>query len=268
MEGIINFRELGGLKNREGKRIKPKTLLRGGALFFATQQDAKELKEIYNLLTIVDFRTLDEREKRPDFGGPFPLTDVNYVFAPVREKLTDFVAGDLKDKDDPYPLKVATTIMRGQLNIDATLTKSYEGFLLSDIGRNGYRSFFNALLGLPKGFSLYFHCSAGKDRTGIAAYLLMTALDFSEEEKRKEYLRTKEGCLQRQEEAERILREHNVQDEDAIRQVKDSIGVNIRWLDSALNKVQETYGSIEDYLYRGLNLTKEEVQTLKNKFLE
>src|SRR5699024_12834665 len=54
-----------------------------------------------------------------------------------------------------------------------------------------YRKMFNVLLENDKeGESVVFHCTAGKDRTGVAAFLILSALGVSEKQIVEDYLYT------------------------------------------------------------------------------
>jgi protein-tyrosine phosphatase len=160
MKNGYNFRDLGGIPGHSGKLTVWGKLFRTDDLQNLTQEDAAYLATI-PLTTIVDFRTHHERDKRPDT-----------VLCSVKNALH-------------YP------IMPGNLNphknfpedfgdIDEFMLAIYREFVRDQAITSAYRTFFRHVqenADLP----LLFHCSAGKDRTGFAAAMLLFALGVDRE---------------------------------------------------------------------------------------
>jgi protein-tyrosine phosphatase len=57
----------------------------------------------------------------------------------------------------------------------------YVEFLQGETGKAGFRNFFRVLLETPEGSAVLWHCTNGKDRTGVAAMLLLGILNVDEE---------------------------------------------------------------------------------------
>ncbi len=70
LQGVPNFRDLGGLETADGRKIKPHKLLRGGHLAQLTPGDRQLLTETYDLKTVIDLRTGKERSQKPDQALP------------------------------------------------------------------------------------------------------------------------------------------------------------------------------------------------------
>lgn len=144
------MRELGGYAAAGQKRVKWGVLYRAGELFSMTGND-KKLLEKRNITTIVDFRAKDERDAAPDT-----------VPATVKERLElPIDAGNL--------MGMAYT----PDGAEAEMKKLYRA--LPEEGVPRYRVLF-ARLADPANVPLLFHCTAGKDRTGLAAALILYAL--------------------------------------------------------------------------------------------
>lgn len=265
MIGIANFRDLGGIATRDGRRVRQRRLLRGGSLTKAEPTDLIELRERYDLVNVIDLRTAEEAEAHPDLIPE----GVSYRFVPVREKLESFIPGDMQSMPLSTQAKMAIATQRGLLDVDAILKKSYVGFLLSEIGRQGYSTMFDILLDTPNG-STFFHCSAGKDRTGLAAVLILHALNVGPEEIQKDYLATNDdpSVVQRVKRARKAIAEAGITDRKAIDQVIMSMEVNTGWLKVALEAVSQQYGDLDNYLEKALGLTPEKRRKLQDMYLE
>ena len=134
-------------------------------------------------------------------------------------------------------------------------------------GKSGYAKIFEKLLALPEGKSLLFHCTQGKDRTGIAAMLILSALGVDEKIIMADYLLTNEFN------AERIAREREfvktlTDDKDEAEDylfVMDS--VSEVYMRNALDYLKSKYGSVRNYIVQELGVTEEQITELQGKFL-
>ena len=112
--------------------------------------------------------------------------------------------------------------------------------------------------------SVYYHCSAGKDRTGIATFLVMMALDMNEEDAINEYLLSNKYLKNF---IDQFYLEHNVSKEfqklaDKLLYVREE---NILL---AINAIKCKYQSYDDYFEKEYNLTKEKRKLLKAIYCE
>jgi len=127
-----------------------------------------------------------------------------------------------------------------------------------------YRPFFRKLLMLPDTSSVVFHCSAGKDRTGIAAALFLYALDVPMETIMNDYLASN---YYRRAENEKILDEMvNEQGIDR-KMATELVEVNSLYLEATFNALKKRYGSIDLFLYRELGIDEAAKFRLRDKFL-
>lgn len=168
LEGCFNFRDLGGYATASGRTVKTGMLFRSDALQHLTAEDAKYIRETLGLATVVDFRNTHEveRDGRSDKAIPW----VNYLNEPVLEQRGAITA---TGEEDPAE----------------RLTDMYLWAL-----RNGgahYGAAFNAVAAVGN-LPAVFHCSAGKDRAGIFASLILGVLGADEEAIVEDYLVTNE----------------------------------------------------------------------------
>lgn len=163
IEGAYNIRDIGGYQTTKGHYVKRGLLFRSGDLNLLTTNDLSYLNRI-RLQTIIDFRSEKEREEAPD-KTPRSLTES--VWLPVN-------AGNIEEIFSIDPKDIPTI-----------MEKVYR-YIVSDCQKE-LREFFR-LVSIKEKTPLLFHCSAGKDRTGIAAALLLSALGVGQETIMEDYL--------------------------------------------------------------------------------
>ena len=170
LAGVSNARELGGYAAPDNQHVRRGVLLRTAHLAAATEEDLRRLTEEFSLGCIVDFRTTAEWSNQPDRSVPgaayyhLLVVDESDPGGSIARDTAQFQRGD-------YHQVLLDLVASGRYNINI-----YVDMLLSPWGLEAYRAFFRLLLRNDGGRALLFHCTAGKDRTGIAAALLLSAL--------------------------------------------------------------------------------------------
>jgi protein-tyrosine phosphatase len=170
--GAANLRDLGGYATRDGRVLRWGVLYRSDALDDLSEQDVAYLARL-RLRRVVDFRSAAERERDPDRlpGG------VTAVWQPI--------AGQGLD-----PHQLQDRLMAGEVSAEqaaAFLVAGNRAFVTEF--REVYARFLRDLAD-PANLPTLFHCTAGKDRTGFAAALVMLALDVPRETAMHDYLLT------------------------------------------------------------------------------
>lgn len=156
MSGGYNFRDLGGLATRDGRHVRWGKLLRSDELNGLTDVDLAYLASV-PVMGLADFRSEEERKRLPD---RIPAS-VKHVY----ELTID--PGNL--------MAMMGTPGAEHFRFDEAMLKVYR-LLVSEPEYVGvYRAFF-AHVQQPADRPLLFHCSAGKDRTGLAAAFILLAL--------------------------------------------------------------------------------------------
>ena len=243
-EGIENVRDLGGLLRIDGAKIKPGRLLRTGRLEKATDKDIERLTDM-GLAAIVDFRDTDEVRRAPDREVP----GAAYYNLPALPALQD----NFKPVDDPS--YTAEEVHRDFRRIYRFLAQSNESL-------EAYAEFFRILLA-SEGKPVLWHCTQGKDRTGVAALLLLTALGIDETVIFRDYMRTNEftqGILDRF-----AAMEEPPFDLDMAREVFLVYEDNLKFY---VNCLELEYCSVMNYLELALGIGPDEIETLERYFLE
>lgn len=236
----INFRDIGGYVTEQGNVVKHNKLFRSGELSRLSNENLIHFKKL-NIKTIIDFRSNDEVEKAPDNLSQ----DIIY-----------------------QQLSAGSEDLGNWQNI-LTKTKNGDSLMLSfysktDYLGDKYRPFFHSLLEAPKETSIVFHCTAGKDRTGIAAALLLYILGVSQEDIINDYLASNNY---RKEENQKLIHQMKLIGIDE-QVATDIVIVKPEYLTATYNAIIDKYGSIEDFVEQKLNLKADDIKLLRQKYTE
>lgn len=170
LEGGQNFRDIGGYPTENRRHVRWGLIFRSGSMHGLTSADFAYLQKL-GLQTVVDFRSKQEREAEPvgwaTGQAPHVLAE-DYDFALLGRHMANLK--DMKPEE-----------------LQAKMVEMYPVIL--DQFNDQYRRLFEQLLAghVP----LVFNCSAGRDRTGVAAALVLTALGVPRETVIQDYLLTK-----------------------------------------------------------------------------
>jgi protein-tyrosine phosphatase len=148
LEGSFNVRDLGGYPTRNGSLIQPRRFLRAGSLHSLSQTGRQTLLDL-GVRCIIDLRSQLERKQKPDpvEGDP----EFFYHHVPMLDYIN-------------------STVVAGEMNFPDSMEEMYFG-LLDHAGHSFAKVF--ELFAHPDCHGFLFHCTAGKDRTGMVAMLLL-----------------------------------------------------------------------------------------------
>ncbi len=258
LKGVENARDLGGMPTADGRRIRKRRLLRSGALGEATAADMKQLIRMHDVEYVVDFRSAPEVEHAPD---PLPLmAGVEYVNMPVFTEDAIVAAGKLNLSKD------AKLMREFAAHPYDTIKDLYSKAVLGEQGIEVYRRFMHDLIEEGAGATLW-HCTQGKDRTGIAAILVEHALGVPHEVIVADYLATNlflDGWVER---LSGFLRSMSIaKGVDA--NIEAYAYAHMAYFDTAMKAMRGVFGSIDAYMERELDFGASEKHTLQEMYLE
>ena len=254
---LDNTRYLGGFPAADGAVIRPRRLIRSGELSKADENDLAVLKNEYRVRTIVDLRMEAEREQSPD---P-PVGDAEKVFLPILDSSFFGIARDensikawMRLFDDP------------SVSPESVFKEMYRKLMFSEYVRPYYRRFFDILLEDKPGAVLW-HCSAGKDRAGITAMLVLMALGVSRELMIRDYMMT--GVFSKKELRKRkLMIRFLVRDKRKKHCFRVLLDVREEYVRQLFSIIDRDYGSETGYLTSFIGLTEEEILRLRELYLE
>ncbi|NDJ33553.1 MAG: tyrosine-protein phosphatase [Chloroflexi bacterium] len=244
MEGTTNFRDLGGYTTPDGSRMAWRQLFRSARWLQLTGEDIERI-EALGIRTVVDFRQSADAE---EFPNRLP-DDIDYQSIPVFE-------------DTPMsPRRVAFNRHR--------LLDVFAGVYVNHIVERGAPTFgrLMKLLTDPDNLPLVFHCTAGKDRTGIAAALILSAVGVPRDVVVNDYLLTNLAAESFIEEINTQLGARNVRGV-ATEQLYPLLAASPRLIMGALDHIDARYGTVEAYLLEKAGLTKADLSRMRTVLLE
>lgn len=244
LQGADNVRDLGGYRTKTGKTVKAHVLLRAAALNKLTKADAKKLKQVYHVRTDIDLRSKAEVAKAPDVK----ISGVTYKFDPVVKDVSQQFSMTSKD---------GVKIMEN----------GYKAMVTSTQGKKAYKQMFKILLKNPKGQAVLWHCTAGKDRTGVGTALVLSALGVSRKTVMSDYLLSDKYLAASNKATIQQLKDKGA-DAATIKLMTDMLSVKKSYLNAAFSAINKKYGSVDKYLQKGLGLTKTDRTKLQKLYLK
>ncbi|MDR0218882.1 MAG: tyrosine-protein phosphatase [Enterobacteriaceae bacterium] len=247
LHGGINFRDLGNKVLSNGFRIKPGLLFRSGSLDMLTDSDQIFLAD-QNLFQIIDYRDSSEIEVRPDqiWHG------ASYHHAP---------ANPLSKEVDANLEKLSHEQLE-QFDAENFMLRLYR---LLPINNPAYKTLANLLLQPEKG-GIVQHCAVGKDRTGVGSALVLFALGADLETVLEDYLVTNvtlapfRGYL--------LEKYAKGMSDRVIEKMTYIYSVREEFLMTALNSINQHYGSIDIWLEKDIGLDMAAREKLQSYFIE
>jgi protein-tyrosine phosphatase len=224
LEGGRNFRDMGGYPVADGLRLKWKRLYRSGAMSALTAADYEHLAGL-GVRALVDLRTTEEREAQPVEWGRLP--NLSYWSRDYGHSFGDLRTAIATNTATPERARQAMTTTYRALPFEQAPS---------------YRELFRRLA--EGEVPLIFNCSAGKDRTGIAAALILSALGAHPDDIMEDYLLTNTAYDYRRAWGGpgSILETLSPETVAAV------LGVHADYLHAALTAIEAGHGSVAGYL--------------------
>lgn len=203
LRGAPNARDLGGYPAGDGRTVRQGVAYRADALNRPTEDDRVVLAGL-GLRAVVDLRSLAEvREAAPDRMPGLPVVSIpdDLPSGTVLTAESDLVLHHLPVFATEFDIYVALRnalankdaakqhAVLGDGRAERMMTGLYRWFVTDAVARERFATLIR-LLAVPDGPPLLFHCTAGKDRTGWAAAVVLTALGVDRDTVFADYLLT------------------------------------------------------------------------------
>ena len=262
VEDIENARQLGGYVAADGRKVRDGVLIRTGGISKISDQTAEKLSEDYCVKYVIDLRMDFERKNSPDKAIEGA---VNYGISVYNTDMTDPDVVELMKK---IQAAAGDDIQQGIYCSEAgTYKTQYSKILMSEQGQKGFTRFFEILLENKGEGAVLWHCTYGKDRTGVAGALILYALGVDEDTIMQDFLLTNEANAEKIKDIEAELIKRGCE-ESVVKDALSMGGVDGDYLKAAFDEVKTVYGSVEAYIKNQLHLSDENRELLKNMYLE
>ena len=251
-EGIANFRDLGGYANEQGQQVKWGVLYRSGTFAHSSRADLQGLQQL-QLATLVDFRSGGEKDEEPN-QLPQPAS-FTVIEIPTLDEGNKALVGEVMER-------VESGNFDG-FDPDQFMLTANRQFATEFTPQ--FRQFIHTVLDAG-GKPVVWHCSAGKDRTGFASAILLRVLGVPQETVMRDYMESKQHALEARKNQLLLLRVFK--GEEAADKLAIMMGVEEAWLRAAFEEIDARWGSFDNYVREGLQLSDGDIAQLQNQLLE
>jgi protein-tyrosine phosphatase len=253
LEGVPNFRDLGGYETEDGRRVKWGQVFRSGALHDLTEADLAVVDTI-GIKLVCDLRSDSEVEEEPDPDVATALRIAVNDDAVNVQAITDAIlAGDLGQLSP-------TLLLDGMPKIATDFT-------------DGWRTLIDRLSD-ESNRPTNMHCTAGKDRAGWASAMVLRTLGVPEETVMEDYLLSNTYLAASNEKTIAQVRtivagvQQVPEDDVDMTNLVALLDVRTEYLQAAFDAVDAEFGSFDGYLSDGLGLTDAELGAFRDSMLE
>jgi protein-tyrosine phosphatase len=251
---IPNLRDVGGYKTKDGSTVVRELVYRSNQLYKISESDMIKLAQL-NLKYDFDLRTEEERNAKPD---ELPVGVKNVWLDVMASNPGDGPAVLAQLLQNP----VLANAKLGDGKVDLMFMDSYRKFVSMPSALIAFRELFLSL-GDQNQLPALFHCTTGKDRTGLAAAVLLTLLEVPVDTVMKDYLRSNDYILPMY---KTVIDDFVAAGGQA--SIPQSIyGVKEEYLNAAFDELTTKYITIERYFSEGLGINTAQQQAIKDLYL-
>lgn len=251
---VKNFRDLGGIPTTDGKSVCYGKLYRSGHLGKIKPEVAEKLRDKKGLRTVIDLRAPAELSHKRDIVPE----GVDYLHIPP---LTDEQNPAVTRHTGPSILK---KIMKVDGGARTYLANTYRTMISSESALEALREFFDVLL--EDDGAVLWHCTQGKDRTGVAAAAILLALGVDRDEIMRDYMRTNRTCFFKNFwifigvvlVTFSVRKAHNL---------NLLLSSRRSFLDAAFDEIDRVWNGTEGFLHNALKLSDEDISELREIYL-
>lgn len=236
---ILNFRDIGGYETQDHKQVRYNCFYRSGAIV-SDEEGLSYIKQL-NIQSVLDFRSHGEMEHLKDaqLGWEY------YPIGAIKE------IGELQGNFDFQSLL-------GQVKPEELTSYLLKIYKQLPFHNDAYKKMFSLLL--EEKVPLLFHCSAGKDRTGVAAYLILKTLGVDEKTIMQDYLASN---FYRAKENKQIGVKAGVLKE----QVLYLMMVHEECLQASMDEIKKRYPDFNTYLFKEYGIDQDKLEFLRKRYL-
>nr|WP_237556608.1 tyrosine-protein phosphatase [Streptomyces sp. SID5464] len=254
LAGVRNFRDVGGLPTVDGRRVRRGVLFRSGHLAHATGEDAAFLTTL-GLHTIFDFRNAaDQKLEGPDVELP----GVRNVNLPLSDPADGAEFWKMVRDGDLDQLRAILSDGKGADRMIA----SYRMIIRSRTAEHSQVLHALAEDSVPA----LMHCAAGKDRAGLSIAVTLLALGVEREAILEDYL--KSNAKHRRYKVHRSSSAASAYSPEVMELLSPLFDARAEYLAAAFDTIEETWGGVDAYLEKGLGLTPEARERLRERLLD
>lgn len=238
LSGAINFRDMGGLETSNGRKVKYGVFFRAAELTGLTEGDKKVLESL-NIKRVFDYRRQEETARKPD------PTIGQSIYERVSVMSEDNITINLFDKEDAPKEYFSQFTIERFLRIYAKMP----------IQNPSYKQLMNRLKNPEENLPLIHHCTAGRDRTGVGAMIILLTLGVPYQTVLEDYLLSNQTLENYHNQI--FIKTLDFFTAEEWNQFKDAFPLRADYLNAAFDSILQTYGDFETYIMKEFGITYE-----------
>jgi protein-tyrosine phosphatase len=239
LEGTPNFRDLGGLPTVDGRVTRCGIVFRSSALEELSSRDVRLLIDDIGLRTVIDLRSADDRE----IAQPLLDTPVRYINLPISRG-------------------APTTSLERPMSADGRvdMPRIYRMYI-----ETSAPSITEIIAELTSGATpALFHCAAGKDRTGVVAAIVLSAVGVTRDAVIADFMETETVLA----DIMAYLQRRPAYADIVLRFPPGTMDVDPRFISEFLDDVDRTYGGMSTWLTEHAGVSTESIASLEHLLVE
>lgn len=247
LEGGVNFRDMGGYETADGRTVKWRTLFRSGSMAMLTPADIAHLEEL-GIRTVIDFRTATEQ-----------------VEDPSRLNGRDGITYWSRQHDETFG-QLHEMVARGIETVEHAQEIMINGFRHLPVQQG--EAYAHMLRRIAEGHvPLAFNCTAGKDRTGGAAALVLATLGVPRETILHDFHMTERAV-----DLKKVFQSKPSPRHSHYARIKPDVsqaigGAHPTYIAALLDGIDEQFGSVDGY-WSDMGFTKSDLEAARSELLE
>lgn len=253
LPNVLNFRDMGGMAAEDGSILKMRKLYRSAALHATSAQERARLINEFDVGAVIDLRTSLERAGAPDPVMP-RIRSLHAPLIPMKTLGLTFEDGNLAE------------MLRGAWDPDTFDVCSVYRNMVDGAVAEEWRAIFRVLLE-SNGHAVLWHCTNGKDRTGLVAAVILLALGIPYDTVMADYLLTNKELA-----PHRAAIEEKAMLDGSKPELVDRIGPLLEarpeYLNAALDAIDEKHGGLNAFLEEECGIGYVEDELLHTLFLQ
>lgn len=261
-KGLRNTRDVGQVCTIDGRKVKSNMLFRSGRIDKLPNKRIEQFLNEYNIKTIIDLRTQTEVKESKHFTYP---EMVDYYHIPVLNKQ---FFGITHENNSMAKVVLSQKHKITECGSGAEyMISMYESIVFDKTSQHHFKTVFDILCKDPEGAILY-HCTGGKDRTGITTLFLYTLLGVSEEDILDDFATSDVFNAKYNRSRVALINIFMPTSKRTKTLLISMLYAKREYLEKTIEKIKERYGSVLDYLYNVIKITPEMQEKLKQNYLE
>ncbi len=238
---VSNFRDMGGIVNQESKQVVWGKLYRSGALNKLSKKGNQQLRDL-KITKVIDLRTDKEINKKPDKVSK----DITYINLQAYQ-----------DSEDMFT-KTRKQVLKGGITpevADSLVAEFYGLYALED--PESMQNIIKTILDNPD--STLFHCSAGKDRTGMVSAIILSILKVDKQTILQEYLLSNNYRGKEVASRMKLAKFGKIFYPKINYQVVETFSwIKPEFLEQMFDQIDEKYGSMDNYIENHLQISPQQ----------